>query len=396
MMRRPPLIRSTSAAIGASSGGPKFRTQDSFVVGVTSTTSKTSTTRARTGPEIVVAAPRRLVEARPTNYHARVSKRSRVLAALRGDPVDRVPVSFWGHHYVAENSAEGLALETLRWARQFDWDYLKPQSRAQAFAEMWGLTYTPSRIPSEKYSATHFPLDGAAALARLKPADPSGGALGEQIEALRQIRAGVGPDVPIIWTVFAPLMVASFLLPGGAAQVLEIARADAAALGVGLDAITETLVGYVATCLANGADGIFYATNLTNAELLTVDECARFQRPYDLRIVESAAGADFNVMHVCGAHALFDAFADYPVTAFSWAVGDGNPSLAEGHRRTGKACMGGVPRNLAALGTYEVAELARRAAREMDGRWLLLGPDCSIDINTPADRLFAARDALRR
>ncbi len=324
-----------------------------------------------------------------------MDKRSRVLAALHGEPVDHPPISFWGHHYVAENSADGLAEETLRQAGHFDWDYLKPQSRAQAFAEMWGLTYTPSPVPDQKFTTTHVPLAGAADLARLRPADPTTGALGEQIRALRQIRAGAGPAVPITWTVFSPLMIARYLLPGDAAQVLEIARGEPDALMTGLEAITETLVGYVGACLQNGADGIFYATNLATREMLTADECARFQRPYDLRVLAAAAAAPFNVMHVCGQDALFDAFADYPVAAFSWALGPDNPSLADGHRRTGKASMGGIPNSFENYTPSDIGRRVRAAIEEMQGRWLVLAPDCSIDIATSEELLLAARNAAR-
>src|SRR5205085_156970 len=59
-----------------------------------------------------------------------MTKRARVMAALRGEPVDRVPLSFWLHNFVTENSAAGLAAETLRLARTFDWDFLKPVARA--------------------------------------------------------------------------------------------------------------------------------------------------------------------------------------------------------------------------------------------------------------------------
>jgi uroporphyrinogen decarboxylase len=324
-----------------------------------------------------------------------VNKRERVQAALRGEPVDRVPISFWGHHYVAENSADGLADETIRRARQFDWDYLKPQSRAQAFAEMWGLTYTPSRVAEQKYTTTRVPLESAADLARLQPADPTIGALAEQIQALRQIRAAAEQDVPIIWTVFSPLMIARYLLPGDAAQVVEIARSEPAALVAGLEAITATLTGYVRACLDNGADGIFYATNVANRDLLTLEECAQFQRPYDLRVLAAARAAWFNVMHICGQDALFDAFSDYPVSAFSWALAAGNPSLDEGHRRTGKASMGGIPHTFDGLGPSHVADLARAAMRAMDSRWLLLAADCSIGIDTSDELLLAARDATR-
>jgi uroporphyrinogen decarboxylase len=324
-----------------------------------------------------------------------MSARQRVTAALGGEAVDRVPISFWGHHYVAENSADGLAQETLRQWRHFDWDYLKPQSRAQAFAEMWGLTYTPSDSTARKYATTHVPFNNASGLSQMQPADPQTGALGEQLEALRQIRAGVGPDVPIVWTVFSPLMVSRYLLPGEIPQLLEIARSQPNALEAALEAIAVTLIDYARACLENGADGLFYATNLATDDKLTPEEVARFQRPYDLRVLDAAAAGSFNIMHVCGPHAMFDAFADYPVHAFSWAAGDTNPTLSEGHQRTGRAVLGGVPNVLHGVSEEQIAGRVRSARKEMHDRWLLLAPDCSIDINTPDQLLLAARAAAR-
>src|SRR6266705_2611504 len=144
-----------------------------------------------------------------------MTKRERVLAALRGDPVDRVPLSFWLHNFVTENSAAGLAAETLRLVRTFDWDYLKPQSRAQCFAEMWGLVYRPSGDRATKYTVTQYPVHSKVELRRLQPADPRTGALAEQLEVLDLVRAGVGAETPIVWTAFSPLMVLEYLLPGG-------------------------------------------------------------------------------------------------------------------------------------------------------------------------------------
>jgi uroporphyrinogen decarboxylase len=323
---------------------------------------------------------------------AAMTKRERVLAALRGAPVDRVPLSFWQHHFVAENSAEGLAAETARLARTFDWDYLKPQSRAQSFAEMWGLTYRPSAARAREFEVTHTPLADARDVARLAPVDPRRGALGEQLEALRLIRVAVGPDVPIIWTVFAPMMVMTYLLRGGREQALALCRTEPKAMEPGLAAIAETLAAYARACVDAGADGLFYATNVARADGLSASECQRFQRPFDLRVLDAVAAAPFNVLHVCGPDVHFDEFADYPVTAFSWALAPGNPSLAEGHRRTGRAVVGGLPAKpeIATMSGQAVAGRARRAIDEMSGRALLLGPDCSINPDTPEALLHAA------
>jgi len=324
-----------------------------------------------------------------------MTKRERVMAALAGREVDRIPLAFWMHNFATENSAGGLSTETLRLARTFDWDYLKPQSRAQCFAEMWGLAYRPSTERATSYTVTRHPARSAADLRRLTPAAHGAGALGEQLEALRAIRNTLGADTPIVWTVFSPMMVVPFLLEGGRDQALQIGRSDPNALEAALDAIAETLTAYVKACVDAGADGVFYATNLATRDLLRPEECRRFQRPYDRRVLGAAASAPFNIMHVCGAGAHFAEFADYPVAAFSWALAPGNPSLAEGHRRTGRAVMGGLPAKpeIGSLSPVEIGGRVSAAIADTGGRWLLLAPDCSITPDTPDVLLHAARQA---
>ena len=326
-----------------------------------------------------------------------MTKRERVMAALRGGPVDRVPVSLWLHNFATENSADTLAAETLRLARRFDWDFLKPQSRAQCFAEMWGLRYAPSRERATPYTVTRAPLATAEDLRRLEPADARAGSLGEQLQALQVIRKAVGAETPIIWTVFSPLMVLPFLLAGGRATALTLMRSEPVAVDHALGAMAVTLGAYARAAVAEGADGLFYATNMATRELSTAAECGRFQRPHDLRILGQVENAPFNVLHVCGADILFDEFADYPATALSWATIPGNPSLADVHRRTGRAVLGGLPAKpvIAGLPPAEVDARGRRAIAEMGGRFLLLGPDCSIDPGTPDAVMDAASTATR-
>lgn len=326
-----------------------------------------------------------------------MTKRERVMATVRGEAVDRVPVSLWLHNFATENSSETLTAETLRLARRFDWDFLKPQSRAQCFAEMWGLRYTPSRERATTYTVTRAPMSTAADLRRLEPVDARAGALGEQLQALRAIRKGVGPETPIIWTVFSPLMVLPFLLAEGRAMAVSLMRSEPAAVEHALAAMAETLVAYAGAAVAEGADGLFYATNMATHELSTAAECRRFQRPYDLRILGQVQHAPFNVLHVCGAGILFDEFTDYPMAALSWATVAGNPSLKQAHQRTGRAVIGGLPAKpeIAGLAPSEVEARGRRAIGEMTGRFLLLGPDCSINPDTPETVMDAATAATR-
>ncbi|MFH1953231.1 MAG: uroporphyrinogen decarboxylase family protein [Pseudomonadota bacterium] len=168
------------------------------------------------------------------------TKIERIRRALVGDPVDRPPISFWAHNFARENTAEDLAAETVRVFRSYDWDFIKIQSRASCFAETWGNQYDYSDHPPTPPTQRHWAIHTAADLQAIRPADPLSGSLGEQIEALRLIRQEVGPDVPILQTVFAPAMVLASMTDGPAG-FLDYMRDQPEAIHAALAAIRDTL-----------------------------------------------------------------------------------------------------------------------------------------------------------
>ena len=112
-------------------------------------------------------------------------------------------------------------------------------------------------------------------------------------------------------------------------------------------------------------------------------------------MLAAAAPGSFNMLHGCGAGVLLDEFLDYPVQAISWAQAPGNPSLPEGRRRTGRAVVCGLPAKpvIATLTTEVVAGHVHASVGATSSRGLLLGPDCSINPDTPEPLLHAARAA---
>ena len=58
-----------------------------------------------------------------------MTSRDRVLAALAGEPLDRPPVSFWGHVYHRESSASELVAHTLERWQKHRWDWVKLNPR---------------------------------------------------------------------------------------------------------------------------------------------------------------------------------------------------------------------------------------------------------------------------
>jgi uroporphyrinogen decarboxylase len=329
---------------------------------------------------------------------ATLTKRERVLAALRGQEVDRVPVSAWGHDYLREWTAEGLAEATLEAYRRYDWDFIKVNPRASYYAEDWGCRYQPSGRVDAPPQTLAVAVKSVADLRRLRPLDPSRGAYGEQLAALRLIRDGLSREAPFIQTVFSPLAVAS-RLAGSHEPIRQYMEEEPEALEAALGVITETLAAYARACLEAGADGIFFASvEWGSRSYISAEQYGRFGRPFDLKVLDAVRGASFNLLHVCRNNNMLTDLLDYPVHAFHWATtGAENPSLADILARTDKAVMGGVSHDSTILSNRpeDVAAEARAAIEATGGRRFLLAPGCSIAPTTPEANLRAMIAAAR-
>ncbi len=329
-----------------------------------------------------------------------MNKRERIDAALRGDAVDRVPISFWGHNYLKEWTAEGLAEAMLDNYRAYDWDYMKVNPRASYHVEDWGAVLERSNDPNRGHTFKQVPVTEAGDWKRLRPLEPDADVLGEQLAALRLIRDELRGEAYFIQTIFSPLSVAKYLVGNRPGPVKESIEHHATELHAALEVIARTFATYAQACLEAGASGIFFATTgWASADQLSEDAYRAFGTEYDLRVLEAVAGrAPFNVLHNCGDHIYFDALAGYPVHAISWASTlAGNPSLGAGKTRTQKAVMGGVhEKTTLPDGTPEQVEAEVRQARaETGGRRVLIAPGCSIPPRTPPANLQAAAAAAR-
>jgi uroporphyrinogen decarboxylase len=326
-----------------------------------------------------------------------MNKRERVMAALDGLPVDRVPASFWGHDFLREWSAQGLADAMLESFRRYDWDYMKVNPRATYYAEAWGCRYRPSGDATRGPETVDFVLKSAGDLENVRPVDVGQGPFAEQLEALRLIGHGLDGEAPFIQTVFSPLSVVGRVANGDREAVRRYMGEAPQALHSALAAVADTLAAYSRACLDAGASGIFFATTEWGTyDNATAEQYQEFGRPYDLRVLEAAQGAEMNVLHVCRPRNMFALLADYPVHAINWAAGEpGNPSLKEGLARSERAVMGGVAVATVAQGTPDrVAAEVRQALAETGGRRFLLAPGCSIPPQTPEANLLAVRSSL--
>jgi uroporphyrinogen decarboxylase len=328
-----------------------------------------------------------------------MNKRERVRAALMGEDVDRVPVSFWGHDYLREFSAEDTAAATLEFQERWDLDLVKVNPRATYYVEAWGSEVEPSNDATKGPEIKSFGIEVAEDLLFVDIADPGKGPFEEQLIALDIIGKALDGKVPLVQTVFSPLAVLGRLTDGGPKKVKQFMEEDSAAVHQALDSIAETLAAYSRTCVEIGADGVFFATvDWGTKNMMSKPLYMEYGRPYDLRVLAAVRGAPLNILHVCRSNNLLDMMLDYPVGALNWdARAAGNPSLKEIHEASGRGVIGGIGQDQP-MSSGKAAEVKRQAAdaiREMGRKWLVLAAGCSISPQTPDANIRAALSQAR-
>ena len=334
---------------------------------------------------------------------AEMTTRERVMAAVKGKPVDYVPASFFGHNHLAERSADTLAPYLLEQNHKFGWDLIKVNLRASYYGEAWGCTYRWD--PESGPQLEDYVIKSADAFRKLEKLDPTKGALGDQVKVAKLLGETLKGSVPYVQTIFSPLSVAARLsgglwaTPSEAETVQRFMKENPEALHHGLSIISQTLADYAREVVRAGADGIFFATTVWSLDTITQDEYKIFARPYDLAIFEAAIqeGATLNILHLCRENIMLDLMSSYPVQIISYdALSPRNPSLKEAMGRTDKALWGGVDNKTTILEgpVATVVAQVHAALEQTGGRRFFLGPSCTTESPAPEAYLLAAKEAL--
>ena len=306
--------------------------------------------------------------------------RERVEAAIGMRVGDRPPVGAWGHTYKEEWSPQQLAEVTVEKARRFGWDFVKFQPRATCFAEAFGSVYEPSGHRLKGPVLVSAAVPDSDAWSKVSLVNPK--ALDDQVEAIGIVARELGPDVPVIQTVFSPLTVAGYLVGKSKARVLRDLRKRDDVRPV-LDLIGDVLVDFSRKSVEAGAAGIFYAiSGYASKDALPEQQYRDLVLPTDLAVLNRLPKeAWFNVLHLCGSNLRFELSRELPAQVVSWSIhNQGNPTLAEGRRIGGRAVMGGLGQRAALLygPASEVEAEARKAMGETGGYGLFIAPGCSV------------------
>jgi uroporphyrinogen decarboxylase len=323
-----------------------------------------------------------------------ITHRQRIETCLSGEQPDRPPVALWRHFPVDDQSPESLAAATLAFQEAYDFDIVKVTPSSSYSLVDWGNRdeWLGNTEGTREY--THQVIQTPEDWTRLKVLSPARGSLSSMLKCLKILKGELGPNTPILHTVFSPMAQAKNLV--GRDKLLVHLRQYPEALHVGLRTIAETTQAFIDEALKTGIAGIFYALQHAQYGLLSVSEFEEFCKPYELQVLEPAEGAWFNMLHLHGLDVMFDQVMDFPVHVINWHDRETKPSLADALKNFPGVVCGGLRRNdTMVLGTPEsvIAE-ARDAIQTTGGKRFILGTGCVTPITGPSGNILAARQSV--
>ena len=335
-----------------------------------------------------------------------LSHRERVAAALSFAEVDRTPYTVWTHYPGTDLHPAELARVQVRDAVRYDFDLIKIANNGLFSVLDYGTAYVKDAagLPlTDKYGTLTVDTYGVTESAQwrsLPVQDPEKGSLGDQLEIVRRMRVELDAadknDLPVVATIYSPLTSAYKL---GGELLLKDMKERPEDIHTALRALTDTAIRYAQRCIEFGADGFFFASQLSRLDFMDEVTYGEFGERYDRLLFESFAGRTFlDIVHIHGEHAMFDKLAAYPANCVNWHDRWIGPSIAEARNRTPKCLLGGIDEEnaLGVMPDDAFAHHIKEAIAMGKGGGFILGPGCTASPNAPESHMQMIREVLER
>jgi uroporphyrinogen decarboxylase len=290
---------------------------------------------------------------------ATLTPRERVDRALAGKDADRPPATFWYHFLDQDASGSDHARKTVEFHRKFHTDIVKVMSD-YPFPKPAGQWYEVRRVDNP------FP---------------------RQIEALREIKERLGGEAYFLETLFNPYNVAEKL--SSKETVERMKRDDKDRLLAALDGIARSEMAHAKRAIEAGASGIFLA--IANS---ADPDYGEFSEEFDEMVLDAAAGARLNVLHIHGDKIDLAPFYDSNAAVINYSIHGTKIPFSDTRQRWKGVLMGGVDENeFRKLGAAEIRKEVDEARRQAGPKYFASG-GCSVPNDTSDAELSAAMRAL--
>ncbi len=329
--------------------------------------------------------------------------KTRLLAALEGKPVDKVPVCSVTQTGIVElmdevgapwpeahTNPELLAKLAIANYELSGLEAVRVPYCLTVLVEAMGCEInmgTKNRQPSVIGHPYPKSLEGAAIPEDLLQR----GRIPAVLEAIKIIREKVGPDVPIIGGMEGPITVASDLVSVKSFMKWSIKKTDL--FEQSLDIATEAAIMYANAMVETGADVISVADPVASPDLMSP---ASFKQFLQARLQKFSSSVDsITVLHICGnVNPILNDMADCGFEGLSVEEKVGSPKKAKEVIGDRARFVGNISSPFTLL-PGPVDKIKAEAKQALEEGVDVLAPGCGIAPMTPLENIkamVAARD----
>lgn len=320
-----------------------------------------------------------------------MTKKERVIAAIKGEAVDKVPSSF-SLHFPKDVAFGDAAVEAhLKFFEESDTDILKIMNE----------NLVPYMGEIHQGSDYHMVREMTMEDDFMKA----------QVELVKKILDRCDKDAFTLGTLHG--VTASSIHPlekidprrtydEVREMLCRLLHEDKDTVLAGMQRVTNVMCDLARTYIELGVDGVYYAALGGETRFFTDEEFEQWIKPLDLQIMKAIKDAGgYCFLHICKDGLNMDRYKDYGSYAdvVNWGVYEAPFSLEEGRKMfAGKTILGGLPNRHGVLvdGPAEaVKEETRKVIREFGKTGFILGADCTLATEQDMSLLRAAVEAAR-
>lgn len=308
-----------------------------------------------------------------------MTKKELVKAAIQGEAMKQVPYAIWSHMPDVDRDVPAIVARTYNFYKTYDVDVVKTMNNGMYSVEDFGCEIDFSDVPKggvAKIVST--PIEKGEDWLAIKEVPITEGALKRELTYLEQLLEKLeGEEVPIVFTVFSPITTANKLCGGKIWEYIKDGYGPQ--IHEALKAISNTTKKLVEKAIEIGADGIFFATQMSCYGICDEELFREYGATYDKEVLSASKGW-CNVLHCHGNDIMFDVLKEYPVQIFNWHAWESLPTVEEvSHLLGNKAIMGGIDRmDITNKHKNNVRHQIYETIKQTGGKHLILAPGCVI------------------
>ena len=300
--------------------------------------------------------------------------KERMLNAMKGKPVDRVPVTFFAH--------KADAKAHIDWVNNSGMD---------------GIAIEP-----EGYYGIHgqwnAPLKTLDDFKKLRPFTGKDEWIAAQVDRAARVVDALKGEKAVFTMLFTPFSVIKHTLQSEYA-VMDLWHEDPKAFVQIMDIFEESNFNMIEELKAkSGLDGLFVSFQNAEKWRFTQQEYEELLAPYDKRLLDKVNKAyDHNIVHLCSwgnEPNNIGLWKDYDYETVNWGVfQEENLSLLQGRSffKPGTTVMGGfdrLPEGILYRGSREeIVQYTKKLIEESGRERLILCADCSVEKELPDEHI---------